>query len=977
MNDDLDLGIKFNINSPEAKAAAEEVRKSVKGVGFDAEASAKKVVAMAQASKSNFNGLQNSINQISRELPAFTYSAQTGFLAISNNIPILVDELSRLKQANAELVASGGKGVPVWKSLISGLFSWGTALSLGVTLLTIYGKEIGNFIIALFKGNEAIDASKERLKSLNEALKATDYQKAITGLTQLKINLDLAKKGMADKEAVVKQYNETIGKTSGQVSNLDGVEKGLIANADNYIKMTLYKAAANLQLAEAAKKAAEIQENASKNAEEFANVGDKLLSGIGAGAGGGGSQFGVSTFDNKGYEQQLKAEGEKRKATRKKQLEDEQTAFEKNAEQLLTKAAEAAKAMGGIYLKDTSVKPKGIKDTTSKIERTSGVTNLPGMDVMAQLLSATNELTEQQKKKDAKKYDELLKDFMTYAEKRLAIQQKYIEIESKFIANGDADNAKVAREKQQEEVTALDVANVQKWDSYKELFDNIETGSKAQTEKAIAEFEAQLDAAGIYGDARLAIEKKISDLRSKVANKSNDGLKDSAEQLSRIAQQFTSINAGFSEVANTLANSVSSLAEARLGISNFQEAQKNKDLLGQISSGLGIAGAAFGIVNGINSLFNKADKERQVQASYAAEMQMKQYNAMNKVLERQVKLIKDVWGTDQVKAYSDAVKTAQSNESEYLKALDGRVGLTGDAKKDDVIKKYNAGARSRKNYTAGSYEWNITNAINGGDIGQRYDFAKMSTDELQKLIDFGKLDSDSLQLVQNLIDAKQSVIDLGKQMKESFTGSTLSDVSDFIVDAITSGADAGGKNFEEIIRKYMTKSLQSAELNKEIAAFYDNFNKAASDGLQQGETEKLKAEYDKIIADNRKKAAELEKVTGVSFTESNTANDSPTANAIKGITADQADLVAAQMGGLRVATIETNNINRSGFTSLNQSASAQLAAIKAQHLTQMEIATNTLRTANNTDKLAGIEISLKSIDKKMDSDAAAIKAGGI
>ena len=35
-----------------------------------------------------FNSLGNSINQLTREMPAFTYSVQTGFMALSNNIPI-------------------------------------------------------------------------------------------------------------------------------------------------------------------------------------------------------------------------------------------------------------------------------------------------------------------------------------------------------------------------------------------------------------------------------------------------------------------------------------------------------------------------------------------------------------------------------------------------------------------------------------------------------------------------------------------------------------------------------------------------------------------------------------------------------------------------------------------------------------------------------------------------------------------------
>ena len=91
---------------------------------------------------SSYNGLGVSINQLTREMPAFANSMQTGFMAISNNIPMLADELGKLKQANLDLVASGQPAKSVFKQLAGSLFSWQTALSVGVTLLTVYGPKI-------------------------------------------------------------------------------------------------------------------------------------------------------------------------------------------------------------------------------------------------------------------------------------------------------------------------------------------------------------------------------------------------------------------------------------------------------------------------------------------------------------------------------------------------------------------------------------------------------------------------------------------------------------------------------------------------------------------------------------------------------------------------------------------------------------------------------------------------------------------
>ncbi|WP_313234232.1 hypothetical protein [Sphingobacterium multivorum] len=218
-----------------------------------------------------WNGLQNSINQLSRELPAFTFSLQTGFMAISNNIPMLADEIGKLKKQNAELVASGQKGVPVWKQLATSLFSWQTAMSVGITLLTVYGKEIANWISSLIKGKAAIDIAKKSFETLNKAIEDNSFATAVQDISRLRNAVDMAKQGFVSKKSVVEEYNKTIGRTTGQVKNLDEVERFLINNADNYVRMMMYKAAANLALADAAKEAVEAEKTRIKELSEFTN----------------------------------------------------------------------------------------------------------------------------------------------------------------------------------------------------------------------------------------------------------------------------------------------------------------------------------------------------------------------------------------------------------------------------------------------------------------------------------------------------------------------------------------------------------------------------------------------------------------------------------------------------------------------------------------------------------------------------------
>jgi hypothetical protein len=220
--------------------------------------------------KAQFDGLGNSINQISRELPAFTYSTQTGFMAVANNIPILVDEIARLRVANAAAAASGAATIPIWTSIRAALFSWMTVISLAITALTVFGPKIYSYIKSLFDTKKALDEAKEAQEAMNEAFKSSDMQSAIEEVIDLKTNLQLAKEGFIDKKTVIDQYNESIGTAATQVKTLDEVEKGLVENADKYVQATLYKAAADAAREKIAKEMMEAAQAQLKAEEDLA-----------------------------------------------------------------------------------------------------------------------------------------------------------------------------------------------------------------------------------------------------------------------------------------------------------------------------------------------------------------------------------------------------------------------------------------------------------------------------------------------------------------------------------------------------------------------------------------------------------------------------------------------------------------------------------------------------------------------------------
>ena len=164
---------------------------------------------------SAFNPLNNSINQLSREMPAFANSVQTGFMAISNNLPIFFDAMGGIIAQNKELQAQGKPTQSVFKQLAGALFSWGTALSVGVTLLTLYGKDIVNFFATIMKGSNSIKSAAENQKELNAVIKegtkggiqeASQLDILYRTATNLSLSLEQRNKAVSNMQEMYPSY---------------------------------------------------------------------------------------------------------------------------------------------------------------------------------------------------------------------------------------------------------------------------------------------------------------------------------------------------------------------------------------------------------------------------------------------------------------------------------------------------------------------------------------------------------------------------------------------------------------------------------------------------------------------------------------------------------------------------------------------------------------------------------------------------
>lgn len=151
---------------------------------------------------SSWNGLNVQTQQLIRELPSLTMSFNQFFLAISNNLPMFADELKRASDEFKRMKAEGQTAVPVWKQLLGSLFSWQSALVIGITLLSAYGNEIIDWVVSLFKAEEEVKNLVNQEKQLADA-----RNKGMSNSIKERTELALLYKATQDVSRSIKERN--------------------------------------------------------------------------------------------------------------------------------------------------------------------------------------------------------------------------------------------------------------------------------------------------------------------------------------------------------------------------------------------------------------------------------------------------------------------------------------------------------------------------------------------------------------------------------------------------------------------------------------------------------------------------------------------------------------------------------------------------------------------------------------------------
>lgn len=245
---------------------------------------------------SAWNGLGMSVQQVARELPSLAIGWNTFFLAISNNLPMLANEL---KKASAEYkafkaaVAAGNNDVakvtPVWKQLISSIFSWQTALVVAITMLSVYGKDIIEWTKNLFGADTAQKRLNESLKEFNnlqhnaseKTLDEISKLNLLYGISQnIALSIDVRKKAVEKLQQMYPDYLQNLSEEAILAGKANEAYKLLVENIQNIASLKLIedqRAKSAEALTEAKKKEMDLQskinalmkENKAGNEEEL------------------------------------------------------------------------------------------------------------------------------------------------------------------------------------------------------------------------------------------------------------------------------------------------------------------------------------------------------------------------------------------------------------------------------------------------------------------------------------------------------------------------------------------------------------------------------------------------------------------------------------------------------------------------------------------------------------------------------------
>lgn len=529
-----------------------------------------------------YNGLNMSVQQIVRELPSAAMGLNMFFLAISNNLPILTDEIKRAKAANEELKVSGQKGIPVWKQVVSSLFSWQSALMVGITLLTVHGDKVWEWAKRIIVGESAAEKMKKTLIELNE-IEKNAYATQIKTRMELNGIISSIEKFNGTKEQEkqkIDELNSKYGSIFGAYNNLAQWYDVLINKGDAYINSLFAQAKAQsyIQKAmEAEQKIRDIKANGIESYRPTWGAGGKVYQFFG---GGKKNQYGSDPAELAYNAALAQAENEKSNALKNAEeaqstylneikkggIFDYRTIINKDAERQKKEQQQLAEELLQLrrsnQQEEINLMEEGSEKKRRQIELdyqreideirkqrkkwedaqegklTSEQREVLGSrasNAMTSREKGLAEITETENQAAIEANERYLKNYGTFMQKRDAIIAEYTRKISEATTQGDKD---ILQKEMDKALSSLDLEKLKQGINWELIFGDLDKVSKKslnEVKQQLRDFKNSEEYKNMAVDQKKVIDEALSNIQSTLIDKGGL-LADLPEQLSELAK---------------------------------------------------------------------------------------------------------------------------------------------------------------------------------------------------------------------------------------------------------------------------------------------------------------------------------------------------------------------------------------------------------------------------------------------------------
>lgn len=641
-------------------------------------------------------------------------------------------------------------------------------------------------------------------------------------------------------------------------------------------------------------------------------------------------------------------------------------------------------------------------------------------DRLLKLEELKTKSTTEEKDKSDRKYIKAYEESVTYYEKIKALDKEYLENKKELEKVTDIEIREVKiqeLEKQKKaKINALKLEYNESLDIWRNLESDLTGLSKKELDNKINSLdeyykiskdyldkdqqtfiESEIDKAkSINGRTDLEVrEKNALEKKKKLLAEINSTQIKSNEQVAKEAQAFADINDELEEIRlEKLAIVVGELQRvsniANLLASAF--AESNDELskifktLSELAEDIGNVIGAFtkGIVNGIvalvaalikwvGKLFTMGKRARESRKQAIEEM--KKWQA--EIIAQQLEYNKTLREREQIEAsINDLYVSRVQNIREEMEALKkNKVSVMGDMDRiwqrllgsetifDKTFKKKGGFLGFAKKTKVVDHYDSVANLLG---IDKDTQITDELFSKLEKLNAMKPLTGDAKEAyeqLKKLRDEYGSIDDALKQLeidlKNAVTGTTAQSIADSIKEGIKSGkktfADFAD-DIEGFLREAILSGMSAKILEPEMQKLQDLLFEMMGDGVLTDEERKQWQEIYLKVAKDAQEYLDLMNQAGINMSGSLNRSNS-LKGAIEGMTAEQADLLAGQFGGLRLTQLETNNILKNGAAQQLQQTSRMIEILGA-------IENNTKRTANNTEILSELP-KIKALLEKM------------